>query len=69
MLLHLSLNKLTARVVVLVAISQLNACFDVRRLRRYVGLTSVKKSSHDVLRENPGPRSLAWVGLRLGKPR
>jgi hypothetical protein len=30
-----------------------------------VGLTSVMKSSHDVLRENPGPRSLAWAGLRL----
>ena len=65
MLLHLSPYKLTARVVVLVTIGQFKASFSVRGLTGCVGLTSVMKSSHDVLRESPGPRSLAWAGLRL----
>jgi hypothetical protein len=69
MLLHLSPHKFTARVVVLMTISQFNASFNVSGLTGCVGLTSVVKSSHDVLRENPGPRSLAWVGLRLAKAR
>ena len=69
MLLHLSPYEFTARVVVLMTVGQFNAGFNVGRLTSCVGLTSVVKSSHDVLRENPGPRSLAWAGLRLVKTR
>ena len=69
MLLHFSSDLFTARVVMLVAIGQLNTGFNSWGLMRCVGLTSVKKSSHDVLRESPSPRSLAWAGLRLAKTR
>ena len=55
MLLHLSSNKLTGCDVVLITISQLNTWLIFRRLTHYVSLTSVKKSSHDVLRKTLVP--------------
>ena len=69
MFLHFSPDKFTARVVVLMAVRQFNASFNVRGLTGFVSLTSVVKGSHDVLRENPSPRSLAWADLRLAKTR
>ncbi len=69
MLLHFSPDLFTASVVMLVAIGQLHTGFSSRRLMGCVGLASIKKSAHDVLRESPSPRSLAWAGLRLAKTR
>jgi len=65
MLLHFSSDLFTASVVMLVAIGELHTGFSRRGLMCCVGLTSVKKSAHVVLRESPSPRSLAWAGLRL----
>ena len=69
MFLYLSPYEITARVVVLMTVSQFNASFNARGHTGCVGLTSVVKGSHDVLRENPSPRSLAWADLRLAKTR
>ena len=67
MLLHFGSDLFTASVVMLVAISKLHTGFSRRGVMGYVGLTSIKKSAHNVLRESPSPRSLAWAGLRLAK--
>ena len=58
-------DLLSASVVVLVAVGELNTLSGKSGLAGTVGVASVKKSCHEVPRRNPGPRSVAWLDCAL----